>query len=124
MSKLYTIVKNLVSKALSYLPTPLPIGMSEFDAWATSVIALSRLPDNDSIRYTLATMIPHQKAERDRIPKALFVSMMHKAAANQIAMGYAYDLKEKQKAAIEAAKAAEATALNAEASGGQETQQA
>lgn len=109
MSRILSIFKQSIAHLLAWIPTPLPIGMDEFDIWAKSVLALTSLPDNDSVRFALASTIPHQKAERYRIPKRLFANMLLKSAANQIGGAVMHELKEKQKAAI-AAEQAEATA--------------
>jgi hypothetical protein len=111
MNNLLNKVKGLIKHILAYVPTKLPIGMTEFDTWAKDVLALTHLPDNDSTRFALASIIPHQKAESFYVPKIKFAHLLLKSAANQVAGGVMHDLKEKQKAAIEAAaKQAEATA--------------
>lgn len=93
--------------ASSYLPTPLPLGMAEFDVWAGEVISLTKLPDNASTRFALASCIPHQSGERYRTPKAKFATLLQKAASNQIALGYMQEAKAKQIADLEAARLAE-----------------
>lgn len=118
MNRILSIFKQFIAHLLAWIPTPLPIGMEEFDIWAKSVLSLTRLPDNDSTRFALASIVPHQKAERFYIPKRLFANMLCKSAANQVGGAVMHELKEKQQAAIaaeqaaiEAAKQAEATAL-------------
>lgn len=111
MNNLLSKAKRLLSFLLAYIPTRLPIGMTEFDSWAGSVIALTNLPDNDSTRFALASTIPHQKAEHFYVAKIKFAILLQKSAANQIAGGIMHELKAKQLAAIEAAaKQAEVTA--------------
>lgn len=112
MNTLITKIKSLVAHLLAYVPTRLPIGMAEFDTWAKSVISLTKLPDNDSTRFALASTVPHQKAEKFLSPKIKYAWLLEKSAANQVAFGVMTELKEKQQrlAAEEAAKQAEATA--------------
>lgn len=113
MNNLINKVKLIVRYLASYIPTPLPIGMTEFDAWAKDVLSLTPLPDNDSTRFALASIIPHQKAEHYRVAKIKFVNLLMKSASNQIAGGVMHELKAKQQAAMEAAKRAEAEAAAA-----------
>lgn len=110
MNNLINKIKYLGSLLLAYIPTRLPLGMTEFETWAKSVLVLSNLPDNDSTRFALASTVPHQKAENFYVAKIKFVRLLQKSAANQVAGGVMHDLKTKQQAALEAAKQAEATA--------------
>ena len=102
-------LKRFSARILSYLPTSLPVGMTEFDKWSDSVIALSPLPNNSSSKFTVAVMIPHLDSTTARKPKAYFVRALHKAAANQIAYSIIQELKAKQ---AEQEKTAAATAQN------------
>lgn len=117
MNNFLNKIKLFIAHLLAYLPSRLPIGMEEFDGWAKSVLDLTNLPDNDSTRFALASTIAHQAHERFRIPKILFANMLQKSAANQIGGAVMHELKEKQKAAQEAAKQAEATAHDGHTSG-------
>lgn len=111
MTTFFNKVKQFGLYLLAYLPSSLPIGMTEFDVWAKSVLALTNLPDNDSTRFTLASIIPHQDKGSFLTPKIKFAHLMQKAAANQIAFGVMEELKAKQLAAVQAAQQAEATAI-------------
>lgn len=90
---------------LSYIPTKLPHGMTEFEAWSRSIIALSNCPDNESTRFTVAVMILHMNPDEDRKAKHFFVKKLNKAAANELANGVAMELKKKQQERAEAEKA-------------------
>lgn len=109
-------MKLLLKRLLSYLPSRLPVGMSEFDTWSSAIIALTGpIADNDSLRFALASQIMHQGAAKGSIPKSFFVNSLRKAAANQVASQVFQDIKIKQqdaqKAALEAAQpTAEVTA--------------
>lgn len=94
----------------------LPMGATEFEAWAKDIISLSRVPDNDSARYALATMILSLPQDKDEASLETFVKMLNKSASNQVASFIMYELKEKQKQAQQ--KEAEVTAANQVASDG------
>jgi hypothetical protein len=111
---------KLLRKLFAMLPHKLPQGMAEFETWAKSIIDIYEMPDNDSIRFALATAIMHLPATASHRPRAYFGAILIKGAASQVANQVFYDMKLKQqikaeeeaKAAKEAAdkQAAEATA--------------
>jgi len=95
----------LLLKITSYFPTQLPVGLKEFDAWASSIIDLSgRFADETSIRFVLASELMHSDAKKGSVPKHYFVSRCRKLAANQTA-GY---ILQEIKAAQELLKTKEA----------------
>ncbi len=98
----------LIRQLLSYLPTRLPVGMTEFNKWSQDIIDLAGpMADEDSMRWAIASQVMHQGATSDCIPKRFFVSALRKAAANQVANQVFQDLKIKQQQRAEAeAKAA------------------
>lgn len=99
-------------------PQKLPQGVEEFHAWAESIIAQYNLPDNDSVKFMLATMILHAKEDASYLSKEWFGLRALKSAANQVAAGVMQDLKEAQaariKAETEAAKPAALTIVENE----------
>lgn len=105
-------LKTIVSTVLSYIPERLPVGLDAHDSWAADVVALSGLPDNDSMRFAVATMILHADAKAAYLAKQYFVRRLIKGAANQVAGGIMQDLKNKQAeelAKAQAVKQVEAT---------------
>lgn len=87
-------------------PTPLPRGMAEFNDWAQSIIEVYGLPDNDSVRWGLATMIMHldvSKQKDDRVPKAYFAKLCWIGASKQVAGAVFVEIKEKAEAASKVA---------------------
>lgn len=67
-------------------PMPLPVGMTEFDGWAKRIIQGSMLQaDEESMRFTLASMILTLGPTESHKPDAHFIHGLRKAAANQIA---------------------------------------
>ena len=95
--------KKFLVRLTFFFPSPLPIGMTEFEDWADSILAHSVAPNNDSTRFALATMILHLPSLASWKSKEYFLRALHKSAANQIAAGVMQDLKQKQ---ADAAKAA------------------
>lgn len=98
-------MKKQVKRLLAFIPSPLPFGAAEFETWASDIIYTYDLPDNDSFRWSLATMIQHCGATEATKPKRYFGRCARKGAANQVANWVMVELKEKQKAAEAAAKA-------------------
>lgn len=103
---------------LSFIPTKLPVGMTEFNTWANSIIDLSgEYADRDSMLFALSTMIMHADAKHGALPKRYFVSRLRKVAANQVAGQVFHDIKVRQaEAAALAQKTAEDTATTASSS--------
>lgn len=108
---------KLIKQVLSHVPTKLPVGLTEFNEWADSIIELSgNYADIDSMKYAIASNLIHLPHTKSKVPKAYFVNTLRKAAANQVASQVFQDIKLRQ--AEEAAKKqAEATALKEVANG-------
>lgn len=106
-----------VKRAFSYFPTKLPVGMTEFHAWADSIIELAGpYADPDSMKYAIASALIHLPATRSAIPKNYFVGTLRKAAANQVASQVFQDIKTKQQEAAKAAQAEDTAAKEKAAS--------
>lgn len=100
-------------KLASYFPTPLPVGLEEFNTWADSIIALAgQYADRDSMRFVLATLIVHSSTPQGSMSKNYFVQCLRKGAAKQVASYVFQEVKQKQ-AEVEAKKQQEATKENA-----------
>lgn len=100
MKTLLSIVKNwaakTVNKLLGFIPTPLPVGMVDFEVWASKVIHTYDLPDNDSSKFALATMILHAGSQDANKATRYFGLSARKSMANQVAAQVMQDLKTKQ----------------------------
>ena len=99
--------------------------MTEFETWANSIIDAYGMPNNDSVRFALASMIPYVPTDskfeinllivKINIPMAAYKSKrffgqsLLKSASNQIAAGVMQDLKQKQAEQIKASTTAEST---------------
>lgn len=100
-------LKRKLKQLAAFWPTNLPIGVSDFETWASDIIFTYNLPDNDSFRFSLATMIQHCDRVDAKKSKRYFGLCALKGAANQVAGYIMNELKLKQQAAAqEAAKAA------------------
>lgn len=106
-------VKKVLSLIRAMLPSAVPIGRTEFNAWSSSIISLYNFPDNDSVRFALATMVMHLDATSAFRSKWTFAKMLRAGAAKQVASSVFQEIKLKQQ---EAAKL-EATQLQATPSG-------
>lgn len=94
------------NRLLGRFKSKVPTGVLEFNDWAQSIIDNYDLPtsDLDSVRYTLATIIMHSKAQDAYMPKQYFVLTLRAAAAKQIAGHVFTEIKQKQKEAELAAQ--------------------
>jgi hypothetical protein len=106
-------LKRLLAQLLAFIPRALPFGLTEFETWSARIIFTYDLPDNDSTRWALATMIQHCGATEATKPDRYFGRCARKGGANQVSAYIMQSLKQKQKdeeaarLAAEAAKAAD-----------------
>lgn len=107
-----------LKKLLSYIPTPLPVGISQFNTFADSVIELSGgYADKDSMKFAVASMIIHADHKVASLSKNYFVIRLRKSAANQIASQVFQDIKTKQEQQLKAAEVTAATTKASDQSG-------
>lgn len=95
----------------------LPVGMSEFEEFVTSIETKFDLPtkDKDSVRFLIATAILNLGQEVDKKDEEFFVRLIHAAAAKQVAAQVFQDIKIRQKEAEQKAKEEAAAAKLLEA---------
>lgn len=98
MSKFFIKIKQFFNRNL------LPQGISAFEPWAADIIKKAGLPDNDSVKFSVAVMVLHLPSECASKPKSYFIRCLQKAAANQVVSQIIQDLKAKQDAAQKAAQ--------------------
>lgn len=103
-------IKRYCLLALALLPSRVPQGRTEFESWASSIISLYGFPDNDSVRFALATMIMHDGPTAAYRPKFRYALMIKAGASKQVASAVFQDIKLRQAEAIKAA--AEAATAN------------
>lgn len=106
-------IKFFAQKLRSYFPSLLPVGVTEFNAWSDSIIALAGpYSDRDSMAQALANMVMHAGPKkgtdmpRGAIPKNYFVNALRKGAANQVASYVFQEIRNQKQAAVDAAVAA------------------
>lgn len=93
------ILRLITLRFLSRFSTKLPVGVTEFDAWADSIIELSGpYADRDSMRFAIASILIHADSKFGALPKKFFIDRLRKSAANQIASQVFQDIKAKQAA--------------------------
>jgi len=106
-------MKETLNKILEVLfsdKVRLPIGVTEFNEWADSIVELSGLPANESMKFALSNIIMQLKPDQAYVSKRYLANILLKAAANEVAAQVFMDLKKKQaEAAEEAKKLLEAT---------------
>ena len=81
----------------SYVPSRLPQGMKEFDGWVNDVSLLSELPINDKLKKVIGTLILQMPPSTNYCSKNFVVSLVQKAAANQVSVEVLSLLDEKEK---------------------------
>jgi len=105
--------RQLLKKLLSYLPSKLPTGKTQFDAFAADLIALSDFQvDETSMRFAIASMLIHAPSDSGSLSKNYFVKRLRKSAANQVASQVFQDIKAAQDATQTAGKQPEPAATS------------
>jgi len=89
-------IMNTLSVLRAFLPSKLPITLADHDTWAISILKTAKLPDNDSFRHALATMVMHLGPTTVWKAKMFFILSLQKAIANEIAYNVMQDLKKAQ----------------------------
>lgn len=107
MNEIFQRVGKFFQRLLARFPTAVPMGVSDFNDWADSIINLYGFPNNDSVRFALATIIMHLGPTAAYKSKHYFAVTIKAAAAKQVAGQVFQDLKAKQQAKQEADKAAQ-----------------
>ncbi len=111
---LFTKFLKFFKRLTAFIPTKLPTGVTEFNAWASSILTLYNFPDNDSTRGALAIMITQLKPTDAFKSKRYFGLSIHVAASKEVAGNFYYEMKTKYqalaKAEQEKSKQAEVTA--------------
>lgn len=93
-------MKRKLMRLLARLPSRLPQGRADFNAWAKSIIYMAEAPDNDSTRFAVAAMIMHGSGTSGYKSKWFFVRQLIKASANEVAHAVLTELKAKQQESL------------------------
>lgn len=97
MTSVLEKIRHKAALIRAFFPSPLPQGMTEFKAYAESIIKLYEFPHEDGYVNMIATMIQHVPSHIDQVPKRHFKKLMRKAVANEVAFYVIQDLKLQQK---------------------------
>lgn len=89
-------MKRFLRRLLAYLPSRLPMGMTEFDQWSDDILDLYDMPNNDSTKFAISTAIMHLGATDAYKSKEYFGRLLIKGAATQIAYAQMNAAKERQ----------------------------
>jgi hypothetical protein len=117
MNTLIKKLKKAVNLFRAKYPSPLPLGLSEFNEWYASFVELyDDLPTKDeaSIKNVLAATIINLGNKTVALPKYHFYMILKASAAKQVAGAVFQELQIKQREAraAEAKAAAEKAALD------------
>lgn len=103
-------IKRLLNKVLFAIPSKLPVGMAEFDAWADSIIDTYDLPagvPKDQFKFVLADHVINTNSNTFLISRFKFAIALRMAASKQIAGAVFTQIKEDQKRLMAEKAAAE-----------------
>jgi len=110
LNSILNSIRNLALKLRALFPSAMPIGLAEHKAWADSIISLYDFPDNDSVRFALATMVLHLGPTAAYRSKFYFSIMLKAGAAKQVASAVFQEIKIKQQAEVTAQTAVPSSA--------------
>jgi hypothetical protein len=103
-------LKRLALLIRYQFPSKLPVGVTEFDHFVSSIISVYKLPDFPSYRHAVAAAIMHLGPQETSKPKVFFAKSLKKSMANQVAFEMIQKIKDEEK------KKAEETLLEQRAS--------
>lgn len=89
--------KRWISWVRSFLPSKLPTGMTDLELFIDSILTTYQLPENDTFRGAVCTMILHLAPDSTWKPKRHFAKAILKSMANQVAYEQMQRYKEKAK---------------------------
>lgn len=92
-------LKKLWNQLKGLVPTLLPTGLTEFDAWVESFIETYDLPtkDTDTVKFVIASIIMHLGPQDSYKSKFYFYLTMVSGASKQVAGSVFSQIKEAQK---------------------------
>lgn len=96
------MILKFFKRILAHIPTKLPQGVQEFHAWADHILDLYNMPNNDSTKNALATMVLHLPSTVAHKAMAFFGRALMKSASNQVVYQVSMDIKAAREAAMKA----------------------
>jgi len=115
-------IRLILKRAWAYIPTSLPTGMTEYTAWLDSIVELcGPIADTASMKWVISNEVMRAAPGQDKVPKIVFVKLLRKYAANQLAGATVMAIKAEQEKmrSEEIKKQAEATPVSAGETSGQ-----
>lgn len=95
------------------MPTKIPTGMAEFEAWSDSIIDLvGPIANRQDLKWVLAVSVLHMGETAAFVPKRYFVKRILKGAANQVVSQVVQDIKNAKQKEIEEQQAAAAVSAS------------
>lgn len=86
-----------LKRLLSYLPTPIPTGMTKFTKWLDSIVELcGPIADEESLKWVISNEVMRLPSTRHLKAKNYFVTVLKKFAANQLAAATVNQIKDNQ----------------------------
>ena len=99
-------MRLLLKRLLSYIPMPVPTGMTKFDAFVADIVLLSDgIASANDIEWVVNAEMMRIGPRQSRISKNYFVASIKSAAAKQLAGARFQALKLKQQAEVTAQSA-------------------
>lgn len=95
--KVLKTLKRLGKRVSGSWATQLPVNGAQFDLFCDDLFLTYGLPDLPSYRHTVATMIMHLDATKNKAPKKYFAKSILKAMSNEIAYGKILFFREQEK---------------------------
>lgn len=99
--QLFTRIRGMI---LGFLPTRLPHGLSDFEAFFQKLAHTYALPDNPSYKHAVATMVMNLGPTTAYKAPYFFALSIKKAMANQTAFQVIQDLRDAEKNAAKEAQ--------------------
>lgn len=101
-------MKLAFKRLFSYVPTDLPVGLPQYNAWLNSIVELAGpIADEASIKWVISNEVMRMNSSRSRAAKNTFVRILRKYAANQLAAHTVNVLKAEEDAKRAASQAAQ-----------------
>jgi hypothetical protein len=96
-NKFVSFISRLLGRIFGFFPSLTPVGLTEFNQWADSIIKTYNPPGNDvSIRFGLSAMLMRLNPTEAYKSKRFFALCLHKGAAAQVAAYVMEQIKEEQ----------------------------
>ena len=80
-------IKKLLKQILGAIPSAVPQGLAEFDAWMSDIVSTYNPPGNNrSIKFVLSSLLMRLDPSEAYKSKLYFANSLKRAAASQVAV--------------------------------------